>query len=119
MKQTLDAMTKKVKRQKMRESTAEEWAKIVQQANVERVDYWSTLVDDLVDDQTEKQAEVELKTEIESQCSSVSISRKKRKTPRYMKTFGTLTNYSKNHQKFRNDRANVVMEPKLTYVSSF
>ena len=31
-----------------------------------------------------------------------------------MKTFGNWANYSKSDQKFQNDRANVVKEPKLT-----
>ena len=56
------------KKQKMREATAEEWAQIVQQANVEQLEQCSTSIDDLVDDQTEEQAKIELKTETKSKA---------------------------------------------------
>ena len=88
MNQALEALSRKGRKMKIRESTAEEWAEIVEQANVEQLQQdFISMGEQLVDDQTEEQAGVELETKIESQSSSVSISRKKTKNAEVYEDF--------------------------------
>ena len=91
MKLTMEAMRPKEKRAKIRESSAEEWEDILKQAEIERLEYCldaTTL--QLGDDHTEEQAAIELEDGMELKRLSAVIPRRKRKTPRWMKTCGSL-----------------------------
>ena len=90
MNSTLGALTKKAGKVKIRESTAEEWAEIVKLAENERLEYCPTIDEQVVDDQAAEETGIKLEKEIQLGKSTPVISKRKR-TPRFLKTFGKTT----------------------------
>lgn len=86
MESTLKAMRKEV-RSRPRESTAEEWASIVKLAESERLEYCSSVTEKVFDEEGHKETGIELENEIPSELSTSIITKRKR-TPRFLKTFG-------------------------------
>ena len=90
MESTLVAMTKKKRRVRMRESTADEWIEIVKLAKKERLEYCATVIQKVVDDQAAEETETELNDGIQFERSTSVIAKRKR-TPRFVKTFGNMS----------------------------
>ena len=91
MRLTLNSMRSKEQRLKVRESTAEEWEDILKQAESERLEYRLNIITEQPDDEEiEEQAAMELKDEQELTQASKITPKRKKKTPRWMKTSGSL-----------------------------
>ena len=91
MKLTIEAMRPKEKRPRIRESTAGEWEGVLEQAESERLEYcFDTTTEQIDDDQIEQQAAVELKDGMELKRPTAVTPKRKRKTPRWIKTCGSL-----------------------------
>ena len=91
MQLTIEAMRPKEKRPKKHESTAEEWEEVLKQAEIERLEYClDATTEQIDDDQTEEQAAVELEDGMELKRPYPIEPKRKRKTPRWMKTCGSL-----------------------------
>lgn len=87
MRSTLKSMKKKERRPRMRESSAEEWQSIIEKADIERIEFCSTAIEKDLDEENEPTG-LELEDEVELESTRV-ISKRKR-TARYIKTFGSL-----------------------------
>ena len=90
---TLLAMTKKKKRPRLVESSAEEWKEILNQAETERLEYYSNfIIDSVAENESDKPAEnstMELKDDVKLELSAPVIAKRKR-APRFIRTFGNL-----------------------------
>ena len=84
-------MRPKEKRLRIRESTAGEWEGILEQAERERLEYClEATIEQIDDEQTEERVAVELEDGMELKRPSAVTPKRKRKTPRWMKTCGSF-----------------------------
>ena len=90
---TLLAMTKKKKRPRLVESSAEEWREILNQAETERLEYYSNLIlENVAEDESKKLADniiMEPEDEVKLELSAPVVAKRKR-AARFIKTFGNL-----------------------------
>ena len=93
MNMTLLALTKKKKRPRLVESSAEEWKDILNQAETERLEYYSNLIlGNIAENQSVKLAEnsiMELEDDVKLEVS-VPVVAKRKRAPRFIRTFGNL-----------------------------
>ena len=88
MESTLVAMTKKKRRVRMRESTADEWIEIVNKAETERFEYCSTVTEEVADEEEEESEDQKIQ-ESEKHAPAV-INRWNKRNKASQKSINTL-----------------------------